>query len=125
LNFQWSFRWLRWVAALAGVLSSSTLAYAQGCAMCYTSAAAARAGAVQALRSGILILLVPALIMFAGIFVVIYRSRDRFSGSADWSAERDRELREMLIRMDRIEKPDPPERMLTLQVEELRVEGRE
>jgi len=124
LNFQWSFRWLRWVAALAGVLSSSTLAYAQGCAMCYTSAAAARAGAVQALRSGILILLVPALIMFAGIFVVIYRSRDRFSGSADWSAERDRELREMLIRMDRIEKPDPPERMLTLQVEELRVEGR-
>jgi len=113
------------VAALAGVLSSSTLAYAQGCAMCYTSAAAARAGAVQALRSGILILLVPALIMFAGIFVVIYRSRDRFSGSADWSAERDRELREMLIRMDRIEKPDPPERMLTLQVEELRVEGRE
>ncbi|MGD0459725.1 MAG: hypothetical protein ABSC21_18510 [Terriglobia bacterium] len=125
MNFQWSFRWLRWVAALAGVLSSSTLAYAQGCAMCYTSAAAARAGAVQALRSGILILLVPALIMFAGIFVVIYRSRDRFSGSADWSAERDRELREMLIRMDRIEKPDPPERMLTLQVEELRVEGRE
>jgi len=125
LSFQWSFRWLRWVAALAGVLSSSTLAYAQGCAMCYTSAAAARAGAVQALRSGILILLVPALIMFAGIFVVIYRSRDRFSGSADWSAERDRELREMLIRMDRIEKPDPPERMLTLQVEELRVEGRE
>jgi len=125
LNFQWSFRWLRWVAALAGVLSSSTLAYAQGCAMCYTSAAAARAGAVQALRSGILILLVPALIMFAGIFVVIYRSRDRFSGSADWSAERDRELREMLIRMDRIEKPDPPERMLTLQVGELRVEGRE
>jgi hypothetical protein len=125
LNFQWSFRWLRWVAALAGVLSSSTLAYAQGCAMCYTSAAAARAGAVQALRSGILILLVPALIMFAGIFVVIYRSRDRFNGSADWSAERERELREMLIRMDRIERSDPRERILTLQVEELRVEGRE
>jgi len=93
--------------------------------MCYTSAAAARAGAVQALRSGILILLVPALIMFAGIFVVIYRSRDRFNGSADWSAERERELREMLIRMDRIERADPRERILTLQVEELRVEGRE
>jgi hypothetical protein len=93
--------------------------------MCYTSAAAARAGAVQALRSGILILLVPALIMFAGIFVVIYRSRDRFNGSADWSAERERELREMLIRMDRIERSDPRERILTLQVEELRVEGRE
>ena len=101
------------MAALAGVLSSSALAYAQGCAMCYTSAAAAKAGAIQALRSGILILLVPALTMFAGIFVVIYRSRDRFNGSAGWSAERDRELHEMLIRMDRIEKPDPPERILT------------
>jgi hypothetical protein len=87
---------MRWVAALAGVVSSSTLAYAQGCAMCYTSAASAKAGALQALRSGILILLVPALMMFAGIFVVIYRSRDRFNGSADWSAEQDRELREML-----------------------------
>jgi len=124
LNFQWSFRWMRWVAAFAGVLTSSTLAYAQGCAMCYTSAAAAKAGALQALRSGILILLLPALTMFAGIFVVIYRSRDRFNGSADWTAERDRQLREMLLRMDRIEKPDPRERILPLQVEESRVEGR-
>ena len=112
MNSQWSLRWMRWLAALAGVLSSSALAYAQGCAMCYTSAAAAKAGAIQALRSGILILLIPALTMFAGIFVVIYRSRDRFNGSADWSAERDRELREMLIRMDRTEKPDPQERIL-------------
>jgi hypothetical protein len=112
LNFQWSFRWMRWAVALAGVLSSSALAYAQGCAMCYTSAAAAKAGALQALRSGILILLVPALVMFAGIFVVIYRSRDRFNGEVDWTAERDRELREMLIRMDSIGSPDFRERTL-------------
>ena len=122
MNFQWLFRWMRWLAALAGVLSSSTLVYAQGCAMCYTSAAAAKAGALQALRSGILILLVPALMMFAGIFVVIYRSRDRFNGSAGWTAEPDWELREMLLRMDRIEKSDPRERILRLQVEESRVE---
>jgi hypothetical protein len=115
---------MRWVAALGGVFSSSALAYAQGCAMCYTSAAAAKAGALQALRSGILILLVPALTMFAGIFVVIYRSRDRFNGSADWSAEPDRELREMLIRMDRIEKPDPPERILTSVVRSPAAAGR-
>ena len=103
---------MRWLAALAGVFSSSALAYAQGCAMCYTSASAAKAGALQALRSGILILLVPALMMFAGIFVVIYRSRDRFSGSADWSAERDRELREMLMQMDSVESTDLQERTL-------------
>jgi hypothetical protein len=94
-------------------LSSSALAYAQGCAMCYTSAAAAKAGAVQALRSGILILLVPPLVMFAGIFVVIYRSRDRFSGSPDWSAELDREWREMLAQMDSFERPDLPEGSLS------------
>jgi hypothetical protein len=82
--------------------------------MCYTSAAAAKAGALQALRSGILILLVPALVMFAGIFVVIYRSRDRFNGAAGWTAERDRELLEMLMRMDRVEEPDPRERILPI-----------
>jgi len=112
LNFQWSLRWMRWLAALAGVLLSSTLVYAQGCAMCYTSAAAAKAGALQALRSGILILLVPALIMFAGIFVVIYRSRDRFNGPAGWTAERDWELREMLMQMESVERPDVQERTL-------------
>jgi hypothetical protein len=80
--------------------------------MCYTSAAAAKAGALQALRSGILILLVPALMMFAGIFVVIYRSRDRFNGSADWSAEQERELREMLMQMESVERPDLQERTL-------------
>ena len=124
MNFQWSFKWTRGVAALIGLFSSSARAYAQGCAMCYTSAAAAKAGALQALRSGILILLVPALVMFAGIFVVIYRSRDRFNGAAGWTAERDREWLEMLMRMDRVEEPDPRERILPLQVEESRVEGR-
>jgi hypothetical protein len=110
LNVPWPFRWTRWVVALTGLLSSSALAYAQGCAMCYTSAAAAKAGAIQALRSGILILLLPALVMFAGIFIVIYRSRNRFSGAVEWTAEQDREWREMLIRMDRVEDPDHRER---------------
>jgi hypothetical protein len=80
--------------------------------MCYTTAAAAKAGALQALRSGILILLVPALTMFAGIFMVIYRSRDRFNGATEWTAERDRELHEMLLRMDSQESLDLRERTL-------------
>ena len=103
LNVQWSVwnlgiraKCRRWAVGLGALLSSSTLAHAQGCAMCYTTAAAAKAGALQALRSGILILLVPALTMFAGIFVVIYRFRDRFNGATEWTAERDRELNEML-----------------------------
>jgi len=101
-----------WLVALTGLLFSSTLAYAQGCAMCYTTAAASKAGALHALRSGILILLVPVLVMCAGIFVVIYRSRNRFCGPADWTAELDWELREMLDRMNGIEMPDSRVRSL-------------
>ena len=93
---------VNWLVALTVLLCSSALAYAQGCAMCYTSAAASKAGALHALRSGILILLLPVLVMCSGIFVVIYRSRNRFCGAADWTAEQDCELREMLIRMDRV-----------------------
>jgi hypothetical protein len=95
---------VNWLVALS-VLCSSALAYAQGCAMCYTSAASAKAGAIQALRSGILILLLPVLVMCSGIFVVIYRSRNRFSGAADSTAEEDWELREMLHRMNGVEGP--------------------
>jgi hypothetical protein len=105
-------RCTRWVVALAGLWFSSAAAYAQGCAMCYTSAAAAKAGALQALRTGILILLVPALVMFAGIFVVIYRSRNRFGGSGGWTAAQERELREMLLQMERVESPVPQERIV-------------
>ena len=48
-------------------------AAAQGCAMCYQSAAASGAKGQAALRHGILILLIPALALFAGIFWTIYR----------------------------------------------------
>lgn len=51
---------------------------AQGCAMCYTSAASARAGAKEALANGVLILLVPPMLFFALISVVIYRYRNKY-----------------------------------------------
>jgi len=111
--FRQAVKWMAWVGTLTGLLSSSALVYAQGCAMCYTSAAASKAGALHALRSGILILIVPVLVMCAGISVVIYRSRDRFCGAADWPAEQDRELRDMLHRMNGIVRPDLRENFLT------------
>jgi hypothetical protein len=52
--------------------------HAQGCAMCYNDAAAARAATIQALRSGVLILLLPVLALFIGIFAMAFRSRNRF-----------------------------------------------
>ena len=47
--------------------------------------------------------------MCSGISVIIYRSRDRFLGAAEWSPERDRELRAMVSHMKEIEDTDPRE----------------
>jgi hypothetical protein len=44
--------------------------------MCYQNAAASGAQGRTALRHGILILLLPALSLFSGIFVLIYRRRN-------------------------------------------------
>ena len=51
-------------------------AAAQGCAMCYQNAAASGPQGRAALRHGILILMLPALSLFAGIFALIYYRRN-------------------------------------------------
>jgi len=51
-------------------------AMAQGCAMCYQTAAASGAPVREALRHGILVLLLPATSLFVGIFAYIYRRRN-------------------------------------------------
>jgi hypothetical protein len=69
-----------WAAAAAACVMAlavtASRAAAQGCAMCYQSAAAAAAPGRQALRHGIVLLLVPAVTLFFGILAFIYRRRD-------------------------------------------------
>lgn len=60
----------------AGVLLFAPQAAAQGCAMCYQNASAAGAQGREALRHGILILLLPTLSLFIGIFALIYHRRN-------------------------------------------------
>ncbi len=48
-------------------------AFAQGCAMCYTTAAAAGSAAARSLDLGILVLLVPTLVMFVAVLIVAIR----------------------------------------------------
>ena len=55
-----------------------TVLSAQGCAMCYNSASAAKAGAKEALANGVLILLVPPMVFFVLIAVVVYLYRNKF-----------------------------------------------
>jgi hypothetical protein len=69
---------LRSLAVVVASLAGAGWLHAQGCAMCYNDAAAARTATIQALRSGVLILLFPVLALFIGIFAMAFRSRNRF-----------------------------------------------
>jgi hypothetical protein len=60
-------RWLASGVAAALALALPIAARAQGCVMCYTSAAAARKAGMQALQNGVMVLLFPPLLIFAAI----------------------------------------------------------
>lgn len=69
--------WIYGAALLVATLCTSDTAFAQSCAMCYTSAAAARSEGIRALQHGILILLLPPLLIFGGICFTAYRRHKR------------------------------------------------
>jgi hypothetical protein len=72
-------KWMTGAAVFIAGLAAPGLVFAQGCAMCYNSAAAANAGAIQALRSGILVLLIPPVLIFGAICTFALRNRSRFN----------------------------------------------
>jgi hypothetical protein len=55
------------------LLGAARGAYAQGCALCYTTASAAGAAAQRSLDWGILALLTPALTLFLCVLFLLYR----------------------------------------------------
>ena len=71
------------------MLGAPLLAFSQNCALCYTQVAAAGAKFIQALRSGILVLIIPPMFMSVGITVLAYRKRNQFKQS-DGRQESDR-----------------------------------
>jgi hypothetical protein len=74
------------VAALLALANPSGL-YAQGCALCYQSAANSGADFIQALKHGILILLFPPLLIGAGVVLIAYRKRYQFAEECESAAE--------------------------------------
>jgi len=54
--------------------------YAQGCAMCYQSAAASGARLIHALKSGIVILMIPPVLMTGFFARLVYRRRNLCNG---------------------------------------------
>jgi hypothetical protein len=65
--------------ALLGLIAllAPVPALAQSCALCYTQAASSGARMIQALKSGILILIAPPTFMSVGLFFVCYRKRNK------------------------------------------------
>src|SRR5271156_3842232 len=77
--------------ALVGliILLAPAPAFAQNCALCYTQAAASGSRMIQALKSGILILIAPPTFMSIGLIFVCYRKRnqtrsDGAGSGGDW-----------------------------------------
>jgi hypothetical protein len=64
---------------LAGVviLLMPSSVFAQSCALCYTQAASSGSRMIQALKSGILVLIVPPTIGSVGVIFVMHRKRNQ------------------------------------------------
>jgi hypothetical protein len=58
-----------------GMLAAPRPAAAQSCALCYTQAASSGSRMIQALKSGILILIVPPTLLSVGMIFVLYHKR--------------------------------------------------
>jgi hypothetical protein len=70
---------------LAGLilLLAAVPAFSQSCALCYTQAASAGARMIQALKSGILILIVPPTLGSVGMIFVVHRKRNQVRRDSD------------------------------------------
>ncbi len=71
------------------VLLAPLPAFAQSCALCYTQAASSGAAMIQALKSGILILIAPPTFMSIGLFFVCYRKRNQTRENDGGESERE------------------------------------
>jgi hypothetical protein len=69
------------MVCVLAVLSPRILV-AQGCALCYTQAAGSTQRFIQALRSGILILVVPPMFLSVMFTVMAYRRRNSYNEDA-------------------------------------------
>lgn len=66
------------VVARSAMFGAPLPAFAQSCSLCYTQAASAGTRMIQALQSGILILIVPPTVMSVCMIFIVYRKRNQF-----------------------------------------------
>ncbi len=72
-------RCLDGLVALVGVVLVPRVTWAQGCALCYTQAAGSGPRMITALKSGILFLMIPPMLICLGITWMAYKKRNEFN----------------------------------------------
>jgi len=73
-----AFQFIRLGLLVLFVLAFSLPAFSQGCSLCYTQAASSGARMIQALKSGILVLIAPPTFMSLVIIGICYRKSNQF-----------------------------------------------
>ena len=82
--------WILSIALVGLIILLAPLpAFAQSCALCYTQAASSGSRMIQALKSGILILIAPPTCMTLGLFFVCYRKRNQTREDKGKASDRD------------------------------------
>lgn len=67
------------IVGLAVAFLAPMLTRAQGCALCYTQAAGSGSRMIAALRSGILMLIIPPMLICGAITWMAYKKRNHFN----------------------------------------------
>jgi hypothetical protein len=71
------FRIMAFALLTLATLALPLPAFSQSCALCYTQAASAGARMIQALRSGILILIIPPTLGSLGMIFIVHHKRNQ------------------------------------------------
>jgi ABC-type Fe3+ transport system permease subunit len=96
-NFQQFMKRIFFTFAKASALFAALAAlpaFAQNCALCYTQAASSGQRMIEALRSGILILIVPPTLMSVAMIFVVHHKRNQFR-QPDYAAPKDGEWQQL------------------------------
>ena len=75
---EFHFRVLRSTLTVLLLVFSALPLFSQSCALCYTQAASAGARMIEALKSGILILIVPPTLGSVGMLFIVHRKRNQY-----------------------------------------------
>ncbi|HEV2617647.1 MAG TPA: hypothetical protein VGU63_13670 [Candidatus Acidoferrales bacterium] len=71
------------VAVASSALVCASATFAQGCALCYSDAAATGPKGQAALRHGIITLIIPPTLIFVGMLSTLYRRRNLYRESIE------------------------------------------